>query len=173
MCCFLFFLMIRRPPRSTRTDTLFPYTTLFRSRAVFDAVEQARVEAIGSNRMAGVALNLNAALDDRCKSRGYAKVKDRSEAPLADVLGLLARERLTGQAIPASAQKMVGYWRDWIEEKAGGDLDPLMTKIGDQRAFARVARRLIQDLDLGDEESGDLDDESEGDRKSTRLNSSH
>src|SRR3546814_9685134 len=30
MCCF-FFLMIRRPPRSTRTDTLFPYTTLFRS----------------------------------------------------------------------------------------------------------------------------------------------
>src|SRR3546814_10127214 len=30
LCC-LFFLMIRRPPRSTRTDTLFPYTTLFRS----------------------------------------------------------------------------------------------------------------------------------------------
>src|SRR3546814_16505318 len=30
-CCLLFFLMIRRPPRSTRTDTLFPYTTLFRS----------------------------------------------------------------------------------------------------------------------------------------------
>src|SRR3546814_14694072 len=30
VCCF-FFLMIRRPPRSTRTDTLFPYTTLFRS----------------------------------------------------------------------------------------------------------------------------------------------
>src|SRR3546814_16563594 len=36
--CFLFFfLMIRRPPRSTRTDTLFPYTTLFRSR-----IERAR-----------------------------------------------------------------------------------------------------------------------------------
>src|SRR3546814_1165903 len=31
LCVFLFFLMIRRPPRSTRTDTLFPYTTLFRS----------------------------------------------------------------------------------------------------------------------------------------------
>src|SRR3546814_101166 len=31
MCCFVFFLMNRRPPRSTRTDTLFPYTTLFRS----------------------------------------------------------------------------------------------------------------------------------------------
>src|SRR6056297_4049913 len=32
MSVFFFFLMIRRPPRSTRTDTLFPYTTLFRSR---------------------------------------------------------------------------------------------------------------------------------------------
>src|SRR3546814_11439095 len=31
VCCIFFFLMIRRPPRSTRTDTLFPYTTLFRS----------------------------------------------------------------------------------------------------------------------------------------------
>src|SRR3546814_7403991 len=31
ICVFLFFLMIRRPPRSSRTDTLFPYTTLFRS----------------------------------------------------------------------------------------------------------------------------------------------
>src|SRR3546814_11343473 len=31
---FLFFLMIRRPPRSTRTDTLFPYTTLFRSQTI-------------------------------------------------------------------------------------------------------------------------------------------
>src|SRR3546814_13451567 len=32
-----FFLMIRRPPRSTRTDTLFPYTTLFRSARPFPA----------------------------------------------------------------------------------------------------------------------------------------
>src|SRR3546814_16342400 len=31
ICFYFFFLMIRRPPRSTRTDTLFPYTTLFRS----------------------------------------------------------------------------------------------------------------------------------------------
>src|SRR3546814_19429727 len=37
-CVLFFFLMIRRPPRSTRTDTLFPYTTLFRSR-VRDAVD--------------------------------------------------------------------------------------------------------------------------------------
>ncbi|WP_341704177.1 cobaltochelatase subunit CobT [Ferrovibrio sp.] len=132
------------------------------ARAVFDAVEQARVEAIGSNRMAGVAHNLNAALDDRCKSRGYAKVKDRSEAPLADVLGLLARERLTGQPVPAAARQMVECWRDWIEDKGGADLDQMLARIDDQRAFAKVARKLIRDLDLADDESGDLNDEDEG-----------
>src|SRR3546814_764677 len=39
MTLYIFFLMIRRPPRSTRTDTLFPYTTLFRSRRELDARE--------------------------------------------------------------------------------------------------------------------------------------
>src|SRR3546814_16773309 len=39
VCSYVFFLMIRRPPRSTRTDTLFPYTTLFRS--VVDMVAEA------------------------------------------------------------------------------------------------------------------------------------
>src|SRR3546814_4323734 len=42
-----FFLMIRRPPRSTRTDTLFPYTTLFRSRHAPRCRSAARLSAIG------------------------------------------------------------------------------------------------------------------------------
>src|SRR3546814_12426838 len=57
LCIFFFFLMIRRPPRSTRTDTLFPYTTLFRSvlharieragaGAEADAVDVRRIEAV-------------------------------------------------------------------------------------------------------------------------------
>src|SRR3546814_15955011 len=37
LCVVVFFLMIRRPPRSTRTDTLFPYTTLFRSASMIKA----------------------------------------------------------------------------------------------------------------------------------------
>src|SRR3546814_10371505 len=46
-CCL--FLMIRRPPRSTRTDTLFPYTTLFRSPGAGNlAVDRAQVEAEGA-----------------------------------------------------------------------------------------------------------------------------
>src|SRR3546814_15247364 len=44
-----FFLMIRRPPRSTRTDTLFPYTTLFRSDLVV-ALGFARAKCLGQYR---------------------------------------------------------------------------------------------------------------------------
>src|SRR3546814_6179663 len=41
MCVVLFFfLMIRRPPRSTRTDTLFPYTTLFRSQQILEVARE-------------------------------------------------------------------------------------------------------------------------------------
>src|SRR3546814_6528178 len=49
---FLFFLMIRRPPRSTRTDTLFPYTTLFRS----PVIERGRgvLRALSRRRLFGV-----------------------------------------------------------------------------------------------------------------------
>src|SRR3546814_10101940 len=44
----LFFLMIRRPPRSTRTDTRFPYTTLFRSGVMTAAMKQDRVAVPGT-----------------------------------------------------------------------------------------------------------------------------
>ena len=131
------------------------------ARAVFDAVEQARVEAIGSNRMPGVAQNLTAALEERCKSRGFSKVKDRSEAPLAEAVGLMARERLTGQRVPDTARAMVDMWRQVIEQKGGADLDNLCNAVADQRAFAKLARKLIKDLDLAEDEDGDMDDESE------------
>jgi len=131
------------------------------ARAVFDAVEQARVEAIGSRRMAGVAKNLTAALDERCRARGFARVKDRSEAPLAEAVGLMARERLTGLPVPDSARAMVDLWRDFIEEKGGADLDHLVDALGDQRSFARLARKLIRDLDLADEESGDMSEDED------------
>src|SRR3546814_13782902 len=51
--CFFFCLMIRRPPRSTRTDTLFPYTTLFRSLALTTLRSQRESTSTASLRSAG------------------------------------------------------------------------------------------------------------------------
>jgi cobaltochelatase CobT len=130
------------------------------ARAMFEAVEQARVEAIGSRSMKGVAGNLTAALDESCRMRGFDRVRQKDEAPLAEVVGLMARERLTGQKPPDSARHMVDLWRQWIEAKAGKDLDGLSQVINDQEAFSRFSRRIISDLDFG-EELGDENENAE------------
>ncbi|WP_288586247.1 cobaltochelatase subunit CobT [uncultured Methylobacterium sp.] len=134
------------------------------ARAVYDAVEQARVEAIGSRRMAGVAGNLTAMLEDRYHRGGkYEEITDRADAPLEDAVALMVRERLTGQAPPPAAQRIVGLWREFIEDRAGRNLDGLMGTIEDQRAFARSVRDLLSSLDMADEAPLDPDDEENDD----------
>jgi cobaltochelatase CobT len=132
------------------------------AKAVFDAVEQARVEAIGSRGMAGVRDNLNSALDMRLRSDPLTRARTREEVPLSTALSLIARERLTGQAPPAIAENGLAMVRDWIEEKAGKDLDSLALAIDDQAAFARLATRLLEDLELIDGEIEPTDDEDQG-----------
>ena len=90
---------------------------------MFEAIEQARVEAIGAKRMQGVAANLTARMEQRYERSRFAEATDRSEAPLPDALGLLVRERLTGHAPPAKARAMVNLWRPWIEGRAKTVLD--------------------------------------------------
>jgi cobaltochelatase CobT len=132
------------------------------ARAVFDAVEQARVEAIGARRMEGVASNLSAMLDDRYHRGGrYEEITDRADAPLEDAVALLVRERLTGRKPPGAARKIVELWRDHIEDRAGHDLDGLLRSIDNQRGFARSVRDLLHSLDMADEASLDPDDEGE------------
>ncbi|TXL77214.1 cobaltochelatase subunit CobT [Vineibacter terrae] len=136
------------------------------ARAVFDVVEQVRVESIGAQRMPGVASNLDAVWAERCEQRGYRRVRSKDDAPVADVVGLLVRERLLGTAPPESAREMVNLWRDDVEQAAGKDLDKLAETIGNQEQFARALRRLIKDLHLGDE-SADLDDDDNEDQDSS------
>ena len=135
------------------------------ARAVFDAVEQARVEALGSLRMRGVADNLTAMLEDRYHRGNYHEITDRADAPLEDAVAMIVRERLTGKPPPASSRKIVELWRDWVEERAGEDIEKLSESLEDQRLFATALRDLIASLDMADElggESGE-DSEDEGD----------
>src|SRR6201989_1651725 len=95
------------------------------ARGVFEAVEQARVEAIGARRMSGVAKNLTAMLDDHFHRGKYDEITDRADAPLPDALAMLVRERLTGLAPPGAAREMVHLWRPALEDKIGARLDQL------------------------------------------------
>ncbi|WP_201839472.1 cobaltochelatase subunit CobT [Microvirga zambiensis] len=134
------------------------------ARAVFDAVEQARVESIGSRRMAGISSNISAMLEDRYHRGGkYEEITDRADAPLEDALALMVRERLTGAKPPPSAAKIVDLWRGFIEDRAGRDLDGLLKNIENQRSFARNIRELLSSLDMADEAALDSEDEENED----------
>ncbi|GAA0327947.1 cobaltochelatase subunit CobT [Sphingomonas oligophenolica] len=118
------------------------------ARSVFDAIEGARVEALGARGYAGIAANLATALDLKLRADPITRARNRDEVPLSTALSLMVRERLTGAAAPALAAPGLALVRDWIEEKAGGDLDALGLAIDDQRAFASLATKLLEDLDL-------------------------
>ncbi len=120
------------------------------ARAVFDAVEQARIEAIGSRSMEGVRANLNHALDLRLKSDAIRRARSADEVPLSTALALKVRERLTGQAIPKDVAAGVAMVDQWIEDKAGSDLDALGLAIDDQRAFQRLTTAMLEHLQLID-----------------------
>ena len=133
------------------------------ARAVFEAVEQARVESLGSRRMQGVASNLTAMLDDRYHRGTYAEVTDRADAPMEDAVALMVRERLTGLAPPKSAQKLVDLWRPIIEDRAGEELAKLDASIENQFAFGRAIQKLLANLDMIDESTLNENEEAEQD----------
>ena len=132
------------------------------ARAVFEAIEQARVEAIGAKRMEGVAANLTARLEQRYERSRLGEVTDRSEAPLPEALALLLRERLTGLAPPAKARAIVNLWRPWIEGRAKSVLDRMTGTLFDQQAFGRLARDLLAALNLADQLDQSADQGQEG-----------
>ncbi|KAB0677047.1 cobaltochelatase subunit CobT [Aureimonas leprariae] len=131
------------------------------ARAVFDAVEQARVEAIGANAMEGVGDNLAAMIEDRYFRSNLHDVTDRAEAPLEDAVALMVREKLTGRPVPKSAEALVDVWREWIEAKAGPRLERLGETIENQNGFARLVRDLLTAMDMAEELGRENDSEEE------------
>ncbi len=129
------------------------------ARAIFDAAETARVEALGANKLAGVARNLDAALVERCEKAGFNRVDDRQDAPLHEAVAFLLREKLTGRKLPKSAKGVADLWREEIETKGAEAFEKLAETQDDQAAFAEALRGLLRDLDLGEELGGDPDED--------------
>ncbi|ACG77138.1 cobalamin biosynthesis protein [Phenylobacterium zucineum HLK1] len=128
---------------------------------IYDSLEQARIEAIGANAMGGVRENLKAVMDQAWSRRLFNEAEAVANPPLAEVVALMARERLTGEPPPPTAKPLVDLFRADIEAKAGADLDKLTGALDDQNAFARIARTIIRDLSMGE----DLSDAPEQDQQ--------
>jgi len=139
------------------------------ARAVYDSMEQARVEAVGATRYPGMAQNLAHMLEHKYAAQDYSSATERSQAPLEEAVAMVVRERITGMKPPESADAFVTLWREWIEEKAGPRLDALGNDIENQEKFAEAIRDILVAFDMAEElgeqqpEQDDQDEETDQD----------
>ncbi|MEM8979283.1 MAG: cobaltochelatase subunit CobT [Pseudomonadota bacterium] len=132
------------------------------ARDLYEAMETARVEAVGARYMPGTAGNIDAKIGHEAERKGYAQISDAAEAPLATAAGYLIRHLATGRDLPQGASNVMELWRGFIEERAGGTLENLDALLSDQQAFSKFARQVISDLGYADQLGDDpdqLDDE--------------
>ena len=127
----------------------------------YDALEQARVEVVGSKFMDGVALNLRARLAEECEAEGYDRMTRKDQLPIAAALALLAREKMSGEPSPPAAQKVLDLWRDSIGADAEAAIAEMSEAKDNQVAFTRAARKLLAAMDLAEAEVDSEPDESE------------
>ena len=134
------------------------------ARAVYDAVEQVRYEALGARGFAGVGENLAAATELRAASDPIARATEARDVPLSTAVSLMMREALTGKPIPARARKGVDLVRDFVNERTGGDFSALADTLDDQKAFQDISIEMLRQLDLiegADPSPEDADEDGE------------
>jgi len=136
------------------------------ARDLMDAMETARCEAMGARDMPGTASNIDAKIGNDARRKGYGEIRDAADAPLATAAGYLIRNLATGRDLPPEAANVMELWRGFIEDRCDGTLENLQETLSDQKAFAKLARQLIDDLGYGDQlgdDPDDMDDEAEDD----------
>jgi cobaltochelatase CobT len=117
--------------------------------AIFAALEQVRVEALGAQRMLGVAANLASA--HAARHRRGPGIPGDEQADLAAALELYAQESLLGFHLPREQRAQLDDWRPWLESRTGEDWSDLRTHLAHQEAFALRVRELLAHLGLAEE----------------------
>ena len=131
------------------------------ARDLYEAMETARCEAMGARIMPGTAGNIDAKIGAEADRRGFGQIKEQANAPLPEAAGYLLRHLATGRDLPQGAQNVMDLWREHIEGEAAQTLSALNETLPDQRAFARLARQIIEDLGYGDQLGDDPDMEDQ------------
>jgi len=139
------------------------------ARDLYEAMEEARCEAVGARTMPGTAGNIDAKIAHESLRKGYAQITKAADAPLSVAAGHLIRHLATGRPLPAGADNVMNLWRGFLEEKAGGTLEGLQETLADQAKFARFARQIIEDLGYGDQLGDDPDAEDDTEDQAENL----
>jgi cobaltochelatase CobT len=124
---------------------------------LYEAMETARIEAVGAQHMPGTAGNIDAKIGNEALRKGYDQINQASDAPLAVAAGYLIRHLATGRPLPKGADNVMELWRGFIEDHCGDTLESLADTLQDQQAFAKFARQLISDMGYGDQLGDDPD----------------
>lgn len=133
-----------------------------RARAIFDALELARVESLGSKDYPGIARNLDAVQEKKFQMLGYHQLKSQRNDTLPDALHALIRSRLTNTPLATGAAHLVELWGDYIEQKLGPNWqNDLVGKLDNQKEFTAASRQILMRLNLIPDES----EKSESDEK--------
>ncbi len=131
---------------------------------LYEAMETARIEAVGARYMPGTAGNIDAKIGSEAQRKGYDQITQAADAPLSVAAGYLIRNLATGRDLPKGADNVMELWRGFIEDHCGGTLENLEDTLSDQQAFAKFARQLISDMGYADQLGDDpdnLDDDQE------------
>ena len=131
------------------------------ARALYQAMETARCEAVGARAMPGTAQNIDAKIADEAAKLGYDQISDRAQAPLPAAAGYLVRHLATGRDLPRGADTVMDLWRGYLEAEAGETFENIDAVLEDQAEFARFTRQVIEDLGYGDQLGDDPDAEDD------------
>ena len=135
------------------------------ARMIYEALEQARIEALGSAHLSGLGDNLMAALNARARRRGFDKDNlSEADAPLAEAIGYYAREIFMERDLPDGVDGLMDVRRKEVE-KSHGRFDFLKDLLSDQEKYSRSIQDLLSDFDLADD-AGDSENDEDGDDES-------
>lgn len=139
------------------------------AKGIYNSLEKVRCDAIGSSEMAGVSNNLVEMEKTKIKRKVLSVNNDSQEGKMIEALSYMVMERLTGNKIE-EAQEYIEPWKKWIEERAETSIDKLVETIEDQKEYAKITRKLIGDLELGDELGDDPTEEDQEEQNNENEN---
>lgn len=137
---------------------------------VYEAMEQARVEAIGSRDYSGIAHNIAIRTEARCMAEGYVDMPTSADPPLGEIMGLMLKEAVSGQKPPASMDHLIKQWQPWVMKHAGNSFTKLAAQVDNQADFARTLIKALNALGFTLPEEMSPAEEADGDENTEQQN---
>ncbi len=145
-----------------------------KAKAIFDALEQARIESLGAKNFRGISENIASKIYENMQENGYERISERADPPVADLIALLLRQKVAGINPPEFMNRLLTVWGAWIESQVGKDLDELSNSVDSQQKFSKLSLKLIKNLyERDSSESSDKqnDEDSSEDEATGKKNS--